>query len=146
MTFLAVHEWEFAARSGLESATYVWGDEKPAEGVWLTNTWQGMFPYRDDGDDGHQGTAPVGSYPPNDYGLHDMAGNVWEWCQDRYRPDYRSGPDDEMPLNDGKDPRRVFRGGGWNSPAKSLVSSYRFCLGPGSSNVVLGLRLAMELP
>lgn len=78
-------EWEFAARGGLEGKANVWGDE-PVDGK-RCNTWQGRFPDQDTADDGYAGAAPVRSFPPNGYGLYDMAGNVWEWCSDRYRPD-----------------------------------------------------------
>jgi formylglycine-generating enzyme len=77
-------EWEFAARGGLEGATYAWGEELTPDGHWMANTWQGEFPIRNTGEDGHTGTAPVGSYPPNGYGLVDMIGNVWEWTSDWY--------------------------------------------------------------
>ena len=75
-------EWEYAARGGLEGATYAWGEELTPGGRWMANTWQGEFPLRNTGEDGHGGTAPVGSYPPNGYGLLDMIGNVWEWTTD----------------------------------------------------------------
>jgi formylglycine-generating enzyme len=75
-------EWEYAARGGLDGATYAWGDELTPGGAWMANTWQGEFPVHDTGEDGHTGTAPVGSYPPNGYGLLDMTGNVWEWTSD----------------------------------------------------------------
>lgn len=77
-------EWEFAARGGLESAEFVWGGEFTPEGVHQANTWQGPFPWRNFESDGWTGTAPVGSYAPNGYGLFDMAGNVWEWTADWY--------------------------------------------------------------
>jgi len=85
-------EWEFAARGGLVAKPYVWGDAEPgAGGIWRANTWQGEFPHENTARDGYRRTAPVGSFPPNGYGLHDMAGNVWEWCADWYRADlYRS--------------------------------------------------------
>ena len=79
-------EWEYAARGGLEGATYAWGEELTPGGRWMANTWQGEFPLRNTGEDGHRGTAPVGSYPPNGYGLLDMIGNVWEWTSDWYGP------------------------------------------------------------
>ncbi len=72
-------EWELAARGGLEGQPYPWGDELEPEGRILANYWQGEFPVRDSGADGYRGTAPVGSFSPNGYGLFDMAGNVWEW-------------------------------------------------------------------
>jgi formylglycine-generating enzyme required for sulfatase activity len=78
-------EWEFAARGGLDGAEYVWGEELAPGGRHLANTWQGEFPYRNTLDDGFEYTAPVGSFPPNGYGLYDMAGNVWEWTSDWYQ-------------------------------------------------------------
>ena len=78
-------EWEFAARGGLEGAEYVWGDELTPGGQHMANIWQGDFPYRNTVDDGYEYTAPVGSFPPNGYGLYDMAGNVWQWTSDWYR-------------------------------------------------------------
>jgi len=77
-------EWEFAARGGLESAMFSWGNEFTPGGRYMANTWQGPFPYRDHGLDGFVGRSPVGSFPPNGYGLYDMIGNVWEWMTDWY--------------------------------------------------------------
>jgi len=81
-------EWEFAARGGLTGKPYVWGDTFQPGGKWMANTHQGQFPSRDSASDGHGGIAPVAQYPPNAYGLYDMAGNVWQWTSDWYRPDY----------------------------------------------------------
>jgi formylglycine-generating enzyme len=78
-------EWEFAARGGLEAAAFVWGDEYMPAGKPMANTWQGEFPHQNLLEDGHEWTAPVGSFPPNGYGLYDMAGNVWEWTTDWYQ-------------------------------------------------------------
>lgn len=78
-------EWEFAARGGLESKQNCWGDE-PVDAK-RCNFWQGDFPWRNSAEDRFERSAPVKSYPPNGYGLYDTAGNVWEWCADRYRPD-----------------------------------------------------------
>jgi sulfatase modifying factor 1 len=77
-------EWEVAARGGLEGAVFAWGDEELPGGVPLANTWQGEFPWQNLKLDGFEGTSPVGSFPPNGYGLYDMTGNVWEWTCDRF--------------------------------------------------------------
>ena len=117
-------EFEFAARGGLSGKTYVWGDEFRPNGKWMANTWQGKFPVKDAGEDGYAGIAPVKSFPPNRYGLYDMAGNVWEWCSDWYRPDYYKaladkggvainpqGPDSPFDPSEPNEKKRVHRGG-----------------------------------
>ena len=95
-------EWEFAARGGLDGATYAWGEELRPDGVLMADTWQGSFPYDNTGAAGWVGTAPVGSFAPNGYGLFDCIGNVWEWTSDFYsarhvlpaavRPNLLAGP------------------------------------------------------
>jgi formylglycine-generating enzyme required for sulfatase activity len=76
-------EWEFAARGGLDQTTFTWGDEARPAGRIMANTWDGPdFPWRSTGESGFARTAPVGSFPPNGFGLYDMAGNVWEWTDD----------------------------------------------------------------
>ncbi|MDH4279081.1 MAG: formylglycine-generating enzyme family protein [Acidimicrobiia bacterium] len=86
-------EWEFAARGGLEGKGFVWGDEAVPGGRYLANFWQGEFPWRNTAADGFAGTSPVGSFPPNGYGLYDMAGNVWEWTTDWYTDRHPAEPD-----------------------------------------------------
>jgi formylglycine-generating enzyme required for sulfatase activity len=81
-------EWEFAARGGLAGKPFVWGDQFRPNGKWMANTHEGQFPVSDTGADGYIGISPVAKYPPNGYGLFDMAGNVWQWTSDWYRPDY----------------------------------------------------------
>ena len=79
-------EWEYAARGGLEGARFPWGDDLLPGGEHRMNVFQGRFPDHDTGEDGFIGTAPVGAFAPNGYGLHNMTGNVWEWCADRFGP------------------------------------------------------------
>lgn len=81
-------EWEFASRGGKAGELYTWGETLNPGDKWMGNIYQGTFPVTDDHLDGHSGIAPVKKYPPNPFGLYDMAGNVWEWCSDLYRPDY----------------------------------------------------------
>jgi formylglycine-generating enzyme required for sulfatase activity len=112
-------EWEFAARGGLDQKPYVWGDQVKPEGKPMANTWQGEFPHRNTLEDGYLGTAPAGSFPPNGFGLCDMAGNVWEWCSDWYQPKYGSAfvernPKGPATSHDPSEPgvaKRVQRGG-----------------------------------
>jgi formylglycine-generating enzyme required for sulfatase activity len=119
-------EWELAARGGLEKKPFVWGDEARPGGKWLANVWQGKFPIENSGEDGNKGAAPVGSYPPNGYGLFDMAGNVAEWTADWYRADFypKSPPVDPKGPADSLDPEapgiplRVLRGGSFLCPAE----------------------------
>ena len=83
-------EWEFAARGGLDGADYAWGDEPMPQGRFMANTWRGRFPDFNSAADGFERTSPVGSFPPNGYGLFDMIGNVWEWTSDFYAPRHTS--------------------------------------------------------
>lgn len=80
-------EWEFAARGGLEGKKYVWGDEPFSEVYPQCNTFQGHFPDKNTAKDGYERTSPVMAFKPNGYGLYDMAGNVWQWCDDWFLPD-----------------------------------------------------------
>jgi formylglycine-generating enzyme required for sulfatase activity len=107
-------EWEYAARGGLESAVFAWGDEHLPDGKAMANTWQGEFPWQNLKLDGFEGTSPVGSFPPNGYGLFDMTGNVWEWTTDFFT----SHPEGERPrccapelMPGERVPRRVIKGG-----------------------------------
>jgi formylglycine-generating enzyme required for sulfatase activity len=116
-------EWEFAARGGLTGKTFAWGNDLKPGGKWMANIYEGEFPVKDLGEDGFAGLAPVAQFPPNGYGLYDMAGNVWQWCSDWYRPDTyarlklagdvaRNPQGPATSYNPGNDsPQRVHRGG-----------------------------------
>ncbi len=111
-------EWEWAAMGGLEDTKYPWGNEPVEQSYNKANFWQGFFPYQNEEADGFAGTAPVRSFPPNGYGLYDMAGNVWEWCQDKYH--FQSYGEDEKKgvVNNPAGPRESF------DPAEPYVSKY----------------------
>jgi sulfatase modifying factor 1 len=83
-------EWEFAARGGLDGASYAWGEEFEPSGKQMANVWQGEFPWQNLRTDGYEGTAPVGQFPANGYGLFDMIGNVWEWTTDWYEARHKA--------------------------------------------------------
>ena len=117
-------EWEFAARGGLAGKPFVWGEKFRPNGKWMANTYQGHFPDQDSGDDGFIGVAPVARYAPNGYGLYDMAGNVWQWTSDWYRPDHYAdlakaggvarnpkGPDSPFDPSEPSEKKKVHRGG-----------------------------------
>jgi formylglycine-generating enzyme required for sulfatase activity len=117
-------EFEFAARGGLTGKPFVWGDEFRPHQKWMANTHQGHFPDHDTGDDAHVGLAAVALYPPNGYGLYDMAGNVWQWVSDWYRPDYYAqlaadgaiarnprGPESSFDPAEPREQKRAQRGG-----------------------------------
>ena len=121
-------EWEYAARGGLEGKVFCWGDEFAPKGRMMANTWQGEFPWQNLLLDRHERTSPVKTFPPNGYGLYDMAGNVWEWTSDFYTPVHSADTDKPccMPVNPridspnhsyeqsqagGHIPRRVTKGG-----------------------------------
>jgi formylglycine-generating enzyme len=123
-------EWEYAARGGLDQARYPWGDELTPGGEHRCNIWQGTFPVRDTAEDGYAGTAPVDAFPPNGFGLHNVAGNVWEWCADWF-DDSRTG--------------RVMRGGSYlchDSYCNRYRVAARTSNTPDSASGNLGFRTA----
>jgi len=151
-------EWEFAARGGLASQRHTWGAEKNPGGVHMANIWQGHFPENNTVADGFAGSAPVGSFPANGYGLFDMSGNVWEWTADWYRPDTYAnaparsvdpkGPEASYDPDEPNAAKRVTRGG-------SFLCSDNYCLGyrtsarmkssPDTGLFHTGFRCAMDV-
>jgi formylglycine-generating enzyme required for sulfatase activity len=104
-------EWEFAARGGLGGARFAWGDEELVDGRPMANTWQGEFPWQNLKLDGYEGTAPVGSFPPNGYGLYDMCGNVWEWTRETFAAPATTRACCAPPPPDERFERKVIKGG-----------------------------------
>jgi len=129
-------QWEFAARGGLDEKRFVWGNEPLSETKPRLNIWQGSFPVANAETDGYSRTAPVKSFAPNGFGLYEMAGNVWEWCSDWYRPDtYHlragqnlvvnpTGPESSFDPREPYAPKRVLRGGSFLCN-DSYCSAYR---------------------
>jgi formylglycine-generating enzyme required for sulfatase activity len=116
-------EWEFAARGGKPGELYTWGNQFKPDGKWMANIFEGKFPVTDEAKDGYAGVAPVAQFPANKYGLYDLAGNVWEWCSDWYRPDYYEqlskqgivrnpkGPDSPYDPQEPGEKKKIQRGG-----------------------------------
>src|SRR6185295_8489834 len=106
-------EWEFAARGGLDGAVFPWGNDLEPGGEHRMNVWQGAFPQQNTLDDGFLGTAPVDAFAPNGFGLHNVTGNVWEWCADWYDPAYYTHAPATNPPGPGRGDNRVMRGGSY---------------------------------
>lgn len=129
-------EWEYAARGGNDDFIYAWGYERVNEGVPKANSWDGEFPVYNSSVDGYELLAPVKQYPPNNFGIYDMAGNVWEWCYDLYHHDYYKtfnanevadnpqGPDESYDPLEPNVRKRVIRGGSFLCN-DSYCSGYR---------------------
>ena len=92
-------EWEYAARGGVEGKEFAWGDELVPQGRHMANIWQGQFPWQNLAEDGYTRTSPVGAYPANPFGLHDMIGNVWEWTTDWYAEQHAAQKSCCVPAN-----------------------------------------------
>ncbi len=122
-------EWEYAARAGKHFDKFYWGNDLKPNEKFVANIFQGDFPYNNLKEDGYANTAPVKSFPPNAFGLYDMEGNVWEWCNDFYRPDYYKqspstnpqGPEDSYDPDEPGAVKHVQRGG-------SFICSDQYCI------------------
>ena len=152
-------EWEYASRGGLTDAVYAWGNEDLRSGKPKANTWEGAFPYRNDKSDGFYFTAPVQSYQANNYGLYDVAGNVWEWCADLYHEDYYKtlagktthnpqGPKTSYDSNEPYALKRVSRGGSFlchDSYCSGYRNSMRMKTTPDTGSMHTGFRAVVSL-
>ncbi len=146
-------EWEYAALGGQENRKYVWGNEEFSETQPQANLWQGEFPQARHSN-GTFGTSPVKSYPPNPYGLYDLAGNVWEWCYDIYQADFyqkeaqnKTSINPQGPVNSAGEEQRVHRGGSFlchKNYCKGYRISARMKSSPDSSISHLGFRCVMS--
>ncbi|MEO6397858.1 MAG: formylglycine-generating enzyme family protein [Tepidiformaceae bacterium] len=140
-------EWEYAARGGLEGKRYPWGDDLNAGGRHRCNIWQGQFPRQNSVEDGFYGTAPVGAFEPNGYGLFNTSGNVWEWCADWFSP-YHSGNALFDPTGPDSGSQRVIRGGSYLCH-ESYCFRYRVAARsantPSSTTGHMGFRCARDI-
>lgn len=140
-------EWEYAARGGLVQKRYPWGDILKPDGEHRCNIWQGKFPDKNNASDGFAGTAPVRSYQPNEFGLYNMAGNVWEWCSDWFSSTYHINGPRHNPQGPPEGQARVVRGGSYLCH-KSYCNRYRAAARsrntPDSSTGNMGFRCALS--
>jgi formylglycine-generating enzyme required for sulfatase activity len=140
-------EWERAARGGREGAAFPWGDDLEPGGEHRMNVFQGKFPAHDTGADGFVGTSPVGAFAPNDLGVHDATGNVWEWCADWFATDAYTRHDAHGPRGPVTGDRRVQRGGSYLchiSYCRRYRVSARSASEPTSSTGNAGFRVATD--
>ena len=140
-------EWEYAARGGLVQKRYPWGDELTPGGEHRMNIWQGTFPHTNTLEDGHLGTAPVDMFPPNEYGLFNMTGNIWEWCVDWFHSTFHVTGSRRNPKGPRAGTHRVMRGGSYLCHA-SYCYRYRVAARsantPESSTGNLGMRCVRD--
>ncbi len=142
-------EWEMAARGGLSGKRYAWGDDLTPNGKHMCNIWQGEFPNRNTMEDGYAGCAPAKSFPPNGFGLYNMAGNVWEWQADWFSPTRPSNGVETDPKGPRFGSGRVIRGGSYlchESYCNRYRAAARSSNTPDSSTGNLGFRCAMDAP
>ncbi len=140
-------EWELAARGGLRQKRYPWGDTLTSGGRFRCNIWQGKFPDVNTGKDGYLGTAPADAFEPNDYGLYNTSGNVWEWCNDWFGNSYHAHAGTEDPTGPQSGDSKVTRGGSYlchSSYCNRYRVSARTSSTPDSSTGNMGFRLAMD--
>jgi formylglycine-generating enzyme required for sulfatase activity len=141
-------EWEFAARGGLEQARYPWGDALTPGGEHVCNIWQGRFPHLNTQEDGYLGTCPADAFPPNGYGLHNVAGNVWEWTADWFSPTFHVDGSRDNPQGPPEGQAKVTRGGSYLCH-KSYCNRYRVAARsqntPDSSTGNLGFRCVADV-
>ncbi len=139
-------EWEYAARGGLVQKKYPWGDELTPKGEHRCNIWQGKFPEYNSLEDGYLGTAPAKSFKPNGFGLYNTSGNVWEWCQDWFSPDFHQKDKKLDPQGPQEGNVRVMRGGSFLCH-RSYCNRYRVAARtsntPDSSASNIGFRCVL---
>jgi len=141
-------EYEYAARGGRVQTIYPWGDELEPNGEHKCNVFQGEFPKYNSADDGYIGTAPVRAFEPNDFGLYNTSGNIWEWCWDWFSPTFHIDGPRENPHGPPQGQARVIRGGSYlchESYCNRYRLSARTANTPDSSTGNMGFRCAVDV-
>jgi len=141
-------EWEYAARGGVEQTRYPWGNELTPGGKHRCNIWQGDFPHRNTAEDGYVGTAPARSFRQNEFGLYNVCGNVWEWCQDWFSPTWHLNGSRENPRGPESGSSRSMRGGSFlchDSYCNRYRLGARTANTPDSSTSNCGFRCVAEV-
>jgi formylglycine-generating enzyme required for sulfatase activity len=140
-------EWEYAARGGLEGRAFPWGDELEPGGEHRMNVWQGTFPSDNTCEDGFFGTAPVDAFPANGHGLHNVTGNVWEWCSDWFSLDFHTRDSRTDPQGPRRGENRSTRGGSYlchESYCRRYRVAARNSMEPASTTGNTGFRCARD--
>ena len=142
-------EWERAARGGLSGKRLPWGDDLIVRGKHRCNIWQGLFPNRNDAEDGYFGTAPAKAFPANGFGLYNVVGNVWEWCSDWFSAQWHRTQSTDNPKGPEEGTAKVLKGGSYlchDSYCNRYRVAARYANTPDSATGNMGFRCVKDMP